>query len=175
VQAHRAASLLSNEPVGAIYSSDLHRARSTAAIIAGRFDHPVIADDRLRERCFGIAEGSPLTSMGSAVTGLSEGRIVDTSIHPVGGESLADVYRRCNDFAGWIVSREAGDDVVIVAHGGSIRLLACALTGASLTGMHWRAVPNGSVQRILVERRALDALGDAGVDRTDSASEGAIR
>jgi probable phosphoglycerate mutase len=171
-QADRAASLLAPEPVQAIFSSDLRRARATAASIAHRVGRTVIIDDRLRERSFGIAEGSPVASIASAVTGLEDDRVVDSSVHPVGGESLEDVFRRCHAFVGWLASSEPTGDVVIVAHGGSLRLLAAALTGSALDGMRWEPVPNGCVRRVVVQSDVLEDLAGAVAGLTQIVTEG---
>ena len=56
-QAQRIADRLEREPIAAIYSSPLLRARSTAEAIAARFDLPVTPDVRLMEYDFGVLSG----------------------------------------------------------------------------------------------------------------------
>src|SRR5690349_22768651 len=56
-QAQRVADALADEPVAAVYSSDLARAWQTAQAIAQRHDLAVQPEPRLRERAFGHFEG----------------------------------------------------------------------------------------------------------------------
>ncbi len=57
LQALTLADILCNEPLDAIFSSDLQRAFQTAHEIAKRHRLPVYADPSFRERCYGICEG----------------------------------------------------------------------------------------------------------------------
>jgi probable phosphoglycerate mutase len=56
-QAAALARALANEPLDAIFSSDLQRAWQTAHAVAAPRDMPIIVDPGLRERCFGAFEG----------------------------------------------------------------------------------------------------------------------
>jgi probable phosphoglycerate mutase len=149
-QARRVASLLATKEVSAVYSSDLRRARSTAEIIADRLECTVRTDPRLRERSFGQLEGSPSGSLLSDATGITGGRVTDVGAHPVGGESLGQLAERCADFLAWLADGQPVGDLVIVAHGGSIRLLRAVLTGTDPAGMAWGPVANASVHRMVV-------------------------
>ncbi len=149
-QARRVADLLATKDVTAVYSSDLRRARWTAEIIADRVGCTVRTDDRLRERSFGMLEGSPSGTLESEATGIAGGRVVDTGARPDGGESLDDVADRCTSFCHDLVARQPAGDVVIVAHGGSIRLMKALLAGTEPAGMTWGAVANASVHRVVL-------------------------
>jgi broad specificity phosphatase PhoE len=144
-QAHRALDSLRRHDIDVVYSSDLRRAHQTASIIADGLGCDVITDERLRERRFGQAEGSRLTELGPDGTGISEGRVVDIDARSNGGESLQDLYLRSSDFLEWIATQQHQGDVVIVAHGGSIRMLKALLTGSEIVDMKWDDVPNGSI------------------------------
>lgn len=56
-QAVTLAELLCDEPLDAIFSSDLQRAYQTAFEIARRHHLPIYQDRSFRERCYGICEG----------------------------------------------------------------------------------------------------------------------
>ena len=56
-QAQAIAERLADEPVDALYSSDLTRALVTAGHVGAACGLPVIADARLREKSFGVLEG----------------------------------------------------------------------------------------------------------------------
>lgn len=57
LQAVTLAETLQNEPLDAIFSSDLQRARQTANEIARYHQLPVQINKSFRERCYGICEG----------------------------------------------------------------------------------------------------------------------
>src|ERR1700729_515068 len=80
--------------VGAIYTSDLDRARETASIIGCALRVPLHVDAALRERSFGVAEGHPLSELDPAASGIAGGRVVDAHARPPGGESLSELYGR---------------------------------------------------------------------------------
>jgi broad specificity phosphatase PhoE len=149
-QARRAAEQLGDERVGAVVSSDLYRARRTASVIAERSACEVRTDRRLRERCFGIAEGVPSTRIGPTVSGIHDGYVVDEHTRAPGGESLHDVYLRCASFLRSLYERPEDGNVVVVAHGGSIRMLRALAAQVELRGLAWDTVPNASIYRLVV-------------------------
>ncbi|HXY21336.1 MAG TPA: histidine phosphatase family protein, partial [Burkholderiaceae bacterium] len=57
-QAQRLARFLSGQAIDAVYASDLARASQTAQPLADALRLPVCLDARLRERGFGLFEGS---------------------------------------------------------------------------------------------------------------------
>ncbi|MGD0553349.1 MAG: histidine phosphatase family protein [Streptosporangiaceae bacterium] len=163
--AHDVAVTLRDKSVGAIYVSDLRRAVQTATPLAAKHGLPMQADVRLRERCLGVKEGGPLTEVGPDVTGVDGGVVVDPDARPDGGESLRDFYGRAADFSADLAAKIERDgmppgDVVIVAHGGTLRVLQACLTGLPVERMGWMPVPNGTILRV-----ALTPDGD----RRDSA------
>lgn len=122
----------------AIYSSDLNRAKETAAIIATPHGLQVKAVPALREINFGAWEG--LTYQEIVTSHPQEWetwrRNPGTTIVP-GGESFQQVKERALAAFEDIVTAEAGRTLLIVAHGGSLRSLICALLGLDLTAV-WR-------------------------------------
>jgi len=149
-QARRVADRLADEPVRAVYSSDLYRARRMAAPIGQRLGCEVRTECRLRERCFGIAEGVPSTQISAAVTGIHQGQVIDEDARAPGGESLRDVYHRCAAFLDTLRGEDPDGDVVVVAHGGSIRMLRALVEEAELRGLTWDTVPNASIFRLVL-------------------------
>jgi 2,3-bisphosphoglycerate-dependent phosphoglycerate mutase len=147
-QASRALDSLKAEDIGVVYCSDLQRTRQTASIIARGLGCDLIADKRLRERSFGRAEGSRLAELGPDRVGIVGGRVVDIDARADGGESLSDLYVRISGFLAWLAAQQGQRDVVVVAHGGSIRMLEVSMAGGDLVGMRWDAVPNGSIRRL---------------------------
>ncbi len=153
-QAAPAAGQFRGCPVRALYSSDLRRALQTAAAFSDVLGLPVRADARLRERSLGVLEGAPSTAISPAVTGLGDGRVADPDARPAGGESVRDLYRRaaafCNDLDDAIA-----DAVVVVAHGGTLRVLHAYLNGVPVEEMRWEPLENARILRIPDFRHAM--------------------
>ena len=152
-QAAEAAMRFGGRYVRALYASDLRRALQTAASFSGVLGLPVFADSRLRERSLGVLEGTPAAAIDPALTGLADGRVTDPDARPAGGESVRDLYQRAAGFAGELAavhcegSDQAGD-VVVVAHGGTLRVLEAYLTGVPVEQMAWPPLENARVLRI---------------------------
>ena len=153
-QAAETAARFSGHPVRALYASDLRRALQTAAAFAGVLGLPVFADGRLRERSLGVLEGTAAMAIDPALTGLAGGRVTDPDARPAGGESVRDLYQRAAGFAEELAAahdEDGGDqagDVVVVAHGGTLRVLEAYLTGVPVGQMAWPPLENARVLRI---------------------------
>jgi 2,3-bisphosphoglycerate-dependent phosphoglycerate mutase len=148
LQARQAAQRLGSHPIAAIFASDLRRTRETAAIVARPFGLPFTVDPALRERCFGELEGTPAETLRPEVTGIIEGRVVDPHARPAGGESLEELYARAAGFVDGLIDHGHGGDVIVVAHGGSIRAIRSYCARLPVGDMGWEAVANGSVGRV---------------------------
>jgi broad specificity phosphatase PhoE len=143
-QAVTLADQLQRRPVVALVSSDLTRAQETADIIARRVGSAVVLDERVRERDFGVFEGGPSGALGCDVTGVSGEWVIDADLRPAGGESVRDLYDR----VAWFVDsvRDGPDgDVVVVCHGGAIRVASAYLEGIAVDAMPWAVVDNTQV------------------------------
>jgi probable phosphoglycerate mutase len=155
---------LGDRPIGALYASDLHRALATAAPLASVLGLDIVRDTRLRERCLGDLEGSATTAVTPEVSGISANRVVDPDARPPGGESLRDFYRRVAGFVadlaeqrlpGLSPGRSSGlspgpgeaKEIVIVAHGGTLRMLSACLRGVPVERMAWEPLDNASILR----------------------------
>lgn len=161
-QAHDLARQLAGRPVAQIFSSDLRRAALTAAAISDATGVVVVTDQRLRERAMGALEGAPRHCAIAAVSGLSGGQVLDASARPPGGESLHQLHARVVAFLSDHGISTGGDavdspgrhlppptgDTVIVAHGGTVRMLVAALGGMVVEAMSWEPVPNATVRDI---------------------------
>ena len=146
-QAEEAAREFRGRPVRAIYASDLRRALQTAAAFALVLERPVFADARLRERSLGVLEGLPTSAIGPSATGLEAGRVANPAARPAGGESVRDLYRRAAEFIDELaatIDDEAGD-VLVVAHGGTVRVLEAYLRGIPADQMAWGPVENAAM------------------------------
>ncbi len=144
-QARQCARLLTGKPVGAIVSSDLQRAAQTARPIGRALHLPVIHDHRLRERSLGTAEGMPHAVVGSDQLGIAGGRVVDADAAPPGGETVRQLYARLAACVSELLSDHPGGDLVLVCHGGVVRVLLAWLDGIEPEEMAWPEVNNGMV------------------------------
>jgi broad specificity phosphatase PhoE len=150
-QAVAAAGQFRGHPVRALYSSDLRRALETAGAFREVLGLPVLADARLRERSLGVGEGTPLATISPAALGVTDGRVTDPDARPPGGESVRDLYQRAAAFCDDLEAAAAGDadgDVVVVAHGGTLRVLNAYRNGVPVEEMRWEPLENAKVLRI---------------------------
>jgi broad specificity phosphatase PhoE len=156
-QAAEAAAQFGYRPVRAIYASDLRRAQQTAAAFAAVLGLPICLDARLRERSLGVLEGTAHRTIDRSATGLAEGLVVDPDARPPGGESVRDLYDRaaafCDDLAAGV--RDGGGplpgltgDLLVVAHGGTVRVLDAYARGVPVDQMTWPPVDNATIVRI---------------------------
>ena len=117
-QAKKAAEQLKNKNIDLIISSDLKRAQMTAEIIAQETGAEVIFDKNLRERFYGKAEGLSSEDIRSTFKDFYE-----YEGKSAGHESYEEIEERIwQTFKNHRKSHEH-KNVVIVGHGGSLRML----------------------------------------------------
>ncbi len=144
-QAARAVESLGEVRIRAIHTSDLVRAYETATIIGRALGLSVQSTPALRERNFGVAQGRPLGELDAASSGVEGDRVVDAEARPPEGESLHEMYERVGTWISELKERAPAGDVLVVTHGGVIRIARAFSVGVSVDAMSWAAVPNGSV------------------------------
>ncbi len=129
-QAGELAAALAETPFAAAYSSPLSRALETAAAIAaGRGLEPAV-DQRLREIDFGELEGLSYDEIRTARPELYRKWMeAPASVRFPGGESFADLRSRVLAAVGSIRQRHPGEAVVVVAHGGVVRVVLADVLG----------------------------------------------
>ena len=131
--------------ITAIYTSDLQRARETAEIVGRALRIAPLSDPALRERNFGQAQGRPHGELPSATSGIEIDRVVDADARPAEGESLTELYGRVATFINELEMRAPEGDVLVVTHGGVIRVARAYCDGVPAAAMAWGSVPNASV------------------------------
>jgi len=135
--------------VDVLYSSDLARARETAEIVAERLGLEVQVDERLRERGFGEWEGLNADEI--------EQRFADAHRLWKAGEGPGaenaepfDAFAaRIHGFVDEVLEEHQGKSVLVVSHGGSIRVIHALATGLDYVRDHRLipGVPNCAVAR----------------------------
>jgi broad specificity phosphatase PhoE len=114
----------------AAYASDMERTQETARIIldAQAAAPPLETDPALREISFGVFEGLTWTEMREREPRMADREVVrHLDFTPEDGESFRQLLERTGVFATTLRERHANDDVLVVAHGGSLRALAVRL------------------------------------------------
>ncbi len=126
--------------VDVVYSSDLLRARETAEIIAGPLGLDVHVDERLRERGFGAWEGKTRPEIEAQFADAHARWLAGDGPGADDAEPFADFAARINDFLEDVVSRHPDETVLIVSHGGSIRVIHAVAQGLDYVRDH-RSIP----------------------------------
>ncbi len=138
-QARCLAERLANDQVTAVYASPLKRTMATAAIIADPHGLLPVARDALREIDHGHWEGLRRSEV--------EARFADEytaweedpyTFAPTGGESGISVLARALPVVREIVLQHEGQNVVLVSHKATIRLLISSLLGFDARGFRDR-------------------------------------
>ena len=128
-----------------ILASDLRRAVETALPIAARLGVPLQLESRLRERLLGSAEGRPSDQVDPRELGVSGRRVTDPDARPPGGESVRQLYDRVTGLLSELLGSSPGRSLILVTHGGPIRVARAYLAGLGVAEMTWPNVPNGSI------------------------------
>jgi alpha-ribazole phosphatase len=131
-QAGQLRNRLAREKIDAIYSSTLRRARSTAEIIASGHEAEVTACPELDECNFGYIEGLSYEEIKRGYPALAEELNHWKAVAFPGGESLAQLNARVKTFLKKLKKHQSKETVLIVAHGGPLRLIVCNLLGLGL-------------------------------------------
>ena len=148
-QAAAIAARLATERFDRLVSSDLGRALATARAIAGRTGHAVVADARLRERNYGVAEGLTYGEIGVHYPEVfSRVRDTDPDYVVPGGESRRQLFERVRDAFESLAREHDGLRVAVVCHGGVLAALY----------RHVRAIPVSAPQAIPIPNASYNAL-----------------
>jgi len=153
-QAFAVAERLASEEIHAIYASDLRRACDTAAALAARHPMAVQVDPRLREIDFGAWQGLTYAQMQEQdPEGLAAWNADRENRCPPGGESLSQVANRLSLLLDEIRLQYADHTVVLVSHGGTVRLVLCLLLGHPLSAYWQFEVDNTAIAEIELQDR----------------------
>jgi probable phosphoglycerate mutase len=158
---HLASALAARETVDAIYASDLSRAHATAQAIAQTMGHTVSTHVGLRERHFGVFQGRTFDEVEAELPEHAwhwRKRTPDWS-PPEGGESLLALRERIVNTVDELAARHAGQQIVLVAHGGVLDILYRAATRLDLQAPRTWQLTNTAVNRLLWTPQGLSLVG----------------
>ena len=132
-QAEAAGRLLARQPLAAVWSSPLRRARDTAAAIASAKGLAVKEHAAFREMRFGDWEGLTRTEVAARFPEAHQSWL-DTPhlVARIGGETLDEVRRRVLDGLEELKRTHDGETICLVSHGISVRILILEALGLGL-------------------------------------------
>jgi broad specificity phosphatase PhoE len=150
-QARALAAYLRHRPIRAVFSSDLPRAYQTASVIGDVLGVHPCPDERLREFNLGIFQGFTRAESAKKFPNEWSDFLADYWDYPIpNGETRRMMQNRV--FAAWeeVVTSSEGPEVVIVSHGGSIKMLLLKLFPHL---PHLNDIRLGNTSVTMVERR----------------------
>jgi len=159
-QAGQVARALADEPIEAIYTSDLLRAWHTASAIAQTTEAPLVSSQDLRERCFGSFEGKTYAEIEAQWPEASlRWRKREPDWAPPGGESLLALRQRIASTVDAFAAQHVGGQIVLVAHGGVMDVLYRLATGQELQAPRTWHLGNAAINRLLWTREGVTLVG----------------
>ena len=167
-QAERMAQALGDEPITAIYASDLSRAWETAQYLGRALDVTVSKEEGLRERGFGDFEGKTFAEIAALLPEQSlRWRKRDPEFAPAGGESLLALRSRVVAAAERLAAQHPGELIALVGHGGVMDVLYRAATRLELQAPRTWALGNTAINRLLWSPQGFTLVGWADTQHLD--------
>lgn len=172
-QARQVGKALADEPISAVYTSDLERAHATARSIADATGLPVVADEGLRERSFGMFEGKTFDEIHATWPEHAQNwrRRIPEWEPPEGGESLLQLRERVTRTMAALAARHLGEQIVVVAHGGVLDALYRVATGQDVNSPRTWELPNGAINRLLWTPEGFTLVGWSDTNHLDHAAQ----
>jgi len=135
-QYHMMKERLAEMRISACYTSDLSRCAIGAEIIGSRLGLTPVRERDLRELDIGIWEGKSWAELMEEYPQEWRAGLADiTNYRAPGGESLADLSNRVMPVVTEIANRHRGEEVLVVAHGGTNRVILLNAIGAPLASL----------------------------------------
>jgi probable phosphoglycerate mutase len=149
LQAARVAARLADDRHDAFFTSDLQRARQTAAPLARAWQREPTALAGLREQHFGVLEGLDVPTIKASHPELWARWLEHRGDFALpGGESLEQFQRRVLDTVRTLAEQLPGRRVALVTHGGVLDMLWRSATGAPIAGLRTCEIPNAGLNRL---------------------------
>lgn len=162
-QAQAVASRLKDERIDIIYSSTLKRAYRTAEIINTSINKEIIKDNSLNEINFGEWEGLTFDEMKNrADYNYNDWKLKPHLVTFPGDGSLQIVSDRCLGLINEIINLDSGKNILIVSHGGILKLVVLGVLGIGLEAYSKFYMANASLSIIAIDnnRAYLKVLND---------------
>ena len=118
---------LAKEKIDLIISSDMHRCKETAQLLAQTIKAPIVHSQLIREKSNGDWIGKPHKEIDwNSLKGDFENR------KPPNGENLLEVRERGKKFIRELLEQHEGKNVLVVTHGAFLKVLLGDLLGMTL-------------------------------------------
>ena len=164
LQAARLAARLEGDVHEGFFTSDLRRARQTAAPLAVAWKREAVPLPGLREQHFGLLEGLTAPAIKARHPDLWARWVAhDGDFALPGGESLVQFHRRVLDTVRELAAQLGDRRAAVVTHGGVLDMLWRTANGEPIAGLRRCEIPNAGLNRLrwkggtlLIERWADD-------------------
>ncbi|MFO7696270.1 MAG: histidine phosphatase family protein [Anaerolineae bacterium] len=163
IQATAVGHRLASVPVDAIYASDLVRAMATARAIAVYHGLAVIPERRMREVSYGDWEGEKISDLAKRYPQELAGWRSDPPTYlPPGAEPQHAVRQRVSAFLQEMYMRPPDEQIVLVAHGNSLRVLLSLISPWPDSRRQRPVVDTASLTKVILSpsRGAIVMLND---------------
>ena len=141
-------------PWDEIITSPLQRCRSFAEKLADLIDVPVSVQDNWQEIDYGDWDGMPLTDWRqTAAYQFREFRKDMTALQPPNGESFVRFRDRVLSAWQQVLDRPEGSRVLLVTHGGVMRVVLPTVLGMQLNQTGVLEIPFACLSRVQVHRQ----------------------
>ena len=168
-QAEQLGQALAGENFAAIYTSDLQRAYATAQAVARTTGAPLQAVQGLRERSFGHFQGRTFAEIEAELPDdARRWRKRDPHYAPEGGESLVALRERIAHTVTALAAPHAGEQILLVAHGGVLDVLYRLATRQETQAPRTRQLTNAAINRLLWTPDGLTLIGWADTQHLDN-------
>jgi probable phosphoglycerate mutase len=148
-QAVRVAARLAADRHDALFSSDLLRARETAAPLGAAWHLAPVALAGFREQSFGVLEGLDAPTIQARHPDLWQRWLEHRADYALpGGESLRQFHARVMAAVRELAASHAGTRLAVVTHGGVLDMLWRSAYGLPLDGMRACEIPNTGLNRL---------------------------
>jgi probable phosphoglycerate mutase len=165
--------LAAQDPLHAIYTSDLQRAHQTAAAVGKRLGLTPVTHQGLRERGFGAFEGKTFKEIEADLPeDAMRWRKRDPHWEPPkGGESLIVLDQRIRTTLNTLAAKHPGEHIAVFAHGGVMDILYRIATGQDLLAPRTWALTNTAINRLLWTPESISLVGWADTSHLDDVAQ----
>lgn len=135
-QSRQLAKALQDQPIRAVYSSDLQRTYQGARLIAEHHGLDPVAFPELRELFFGEWEGKSLAELSEKFPGEMNKRLKQTELFRAdGGETFQELHDRVIPKFMEVTASHPNDTIAFMCHGGVNRAILAHLLGFPLANL----------------------------------------
>lgn len=159
-QADALALALQDEPLDHVFCSDLQRCRQTLAPLLGQRALPVGWQPGLRERSFGEFQGLTWAELSERDPQAAQRwKAREPDFAPPAGESLRVFSERVLAEVRTLAARHAGQNLLLVTHGGVLDCLYRAALGLDLQAPRSWRLGNAAINRLMMTGDQLHLVG----------------